>query len=150
MPVRKMRVKMYDEDGDCYTITFEGHVTREKAVHLLNLTELLGGLREKRAEWTQQISNLSKYGKIRLLIKRNFPQDWFSSKDIRNAYEKIFEEPIQLSTVSTYLSRMTNRGFLTRIGKHRNQRYKMVVEGTVEPPALVKRNSSFPLTKLGR
>ena len=143
MPVRKMRVKMQDENGDCYTITFEGPVTREKAVHLLDLAELLGVLRKKKVEWPQQTSNLSKYGKTRLLIERNFPQNWFSSKDIQSAYEKIFKEPIQLSTVSTYLSRMTNHGFLMKTGGHRNRRYRMVVEDTIGLPAQVKQNKSL-------
>lgn len=143
MPVRKMRVKIYDENGDCCTITFEGLVTREKAIHLLDLAELLGVLREKRVELPQQTSNLSKYSKTHLLIERNFPQNWFLSKDIQNAYEKIFKEPIQLSTVSTYLSRMANRGFLMKTGKHRNQRYKMVVEDTIKLPAQVNQNNSL-------
>lgn len=143
MPVRKMRVKIHDENGDCCTITFEGLVTRKKAVHLLNLAELLGVLWEKRVELPQRTSNLSKYSKTRLLIERNFPQNWFLSKHIQNAYEKIFKEPIQLSTVSTYLSRMANRGFLMKTGKHRNQRYKMVVEDTIELPAHVNQNNSL-------
>ncbi len=143
MPARKMRVKMHDENGDCYTINFEGNVTREKAVHLLDLAELLGVIRKKRVEWPQQTSSLSKYGKTRLLIERNFPQGWFSSKDIQNAYEKIFKEPIQLSTVSTYLSRMVNRGFLMKAGGHRNRRYRMVIEDTIELPAQIKQNKSL-------
>jgi len=143
MPVRKMRVKMQDENGDCYTITYEGPVTREKAVRLLDLAELLGVLRKKRVEWPQQTSSLSKYGKTRLLIKRNLPPNWFSSKDIQNAYEKIFKEPIQLSTVSTYLSRMVNRGFLMKAGGHGNRRYRIVVADTMELPAQIKQNKSL-------
>jgi len=109
----------------------------------LDLAELLGVIRKKRVEWSQQTSSLPKHGKTGLLIERNFPQGWFSSKDIQNAYEKIFKEPIQLSTVSTYLSRMANRGFLMKAGGHRNRRYRMIREDTIELPAHVKQNKSL-------
>ena len=135
MPVRKMRVKIHDENGDCYTITFEGLVTRKKAVQLLNLAELIRW--QKRPKTPQQISDLSKYDKMRLLIEGNFSKNRFSSKDIQNSYEQLFKESIQLSTVSTYLSRMTSHGFLMKKGKSGQQRYKMVVEEIIEH-ALIK------------
>ena len=43
MPARKMRVELFDSDGNRYTIAFEGQVTRDKALRLLDLVELLGG-----------------------------------------------------------------------------------------------------------
>ena len=36
MPTKKMRVEIFN-DGDRYTITFVGQVTREKALRLLEL-----------------------------------------------------------------------------------------------------------------
>ena len=42
MPARKMRVEVFDGSGNRYTITFQGQVTREKAIRLLELVELLG------------------------------------------------------------------------------------------------------------
>ena len=44
MPARKMRVELFDNDGNRYTIAFEGQVTRDKALRLLDLVELLGGV----------------------------------------------------------------------------------------------------------
>ncbi len=43
MPARKIRVELFDSDGNRYTIAFEGQVTRDKALRLLDLVELLGG-----------------------------------------------------------------------------------------------------------
>ena len=37
MPARKMRVELFDNEGNRYTIAFEGQITREKAIRLLDL-----------------------------------------------------------------------------------------------------------------
>ena len=44
MPARRMRVELFDSDGNRYSITFEGQITRDKALRLLDLVELLGGV----------------------------------------------------------------------------------------------------------
>ena len=38
MPARKMRVELFDSEGNRYSISFEGQVTRDKAVRLLDLS----------------------------------------------------------------------------------------------------------------
>ena len=128
MPARKMRVELFDSEGNRYTIAFEGQVTRDKALRLLDLVELLGGMPGE-----EPISgvgsafagkNLSRFEKVRLVIHKNFPLVWFSSKDVQVVYEQELKEPISLSTVSTYLSRMTNRGLLSRAGESNNLKYK--------------------------
>ena len=43
MPARKMRVELFDNEGNRYTVAFEGQITRDKALRLLDLVELLGG-----------------------------------------------------------------------------------------------------------
>jgi hypothetical protein len=44
LPVRKMKVEVYDESGNRYVISFEGRVTREKALKIFDMVELLGGI----------------------------------------------------------------------------------------------------------
>jgi len=128
MPARKMRVEISDGNGDRYTITFEGQVTREKALRLLDLVELLGGMPTVNPGWNGPTSELSKIDKIRLVVEKSFPIGWFSSRDIQSAYEEEFKEPISLSTVSTYLSRMADRGILTKNGVSNRRRYKIMTE----------------------
>jgi hypothetical protein len=129
MPARKMRVELFDSEGNRYTIAFEGQVTRDKALRLLDLVELLGGMPNEGA--TSGASNaltgnnLSRFEKVRLVIQKNFPLVWFSSKDVQSVYEQELKEPISLSTVSTYLARMTNRGLLLRTGESNNLKYKV-------------------------
>ena len=128
MPAKKIRVEVFNLNGDRYTITFEGNVTREKALYLLDLVELLGGVSKDDTQLAR--SALSKIDKLYLVIERNFPIGFFSSKNIQVAYEKEFKEPISLSTVSTYLSRMVERGFLLKDGSYHNRRYKMITQSS--------------------
>ena len=129
MPARKMRVELFDSEGNRYTLAFEGQVTRDKALRLLDLVELLGGMPSEGAASTPgsvlSSNKLSRFEKVRLVIQKNFPLVWFSSKDVQSMYEQELKEPVSLSTVSTYLSRMTNRGLLLRAGEGSNLKYKL-------------------------
>lgn len=129
MPARKMRVELFDNEGNRYTIAFEGQITRDKALRLLDLVELLGGMPGEGATSgaanALRGDNLSRFEKVRLVIQKSFPLIWFSSKDIQSVYEQELKEPISLSTVSTYLARMTSRGLLLRAGESNNLKYKI-------------------------
>ena len=130
MPARKMRVEVYDDDGNRYTITFDGHVTRDKAIRLFDLIELLGGVPEPNSNWGRRISDMSKFDKVHLIITKHFPVMWFSSRDIQSAYEQEFKEPVNLSTISTYLSRMVNREILLKSNTNNIHRYRILTEIT--------------------
>jgi len=125
MPAKKMRVEVYDEDGNRYNITFEGKVTREKALCLLDIVELLSGMHDKQ-ELKNSIASGSKFDKTKTVAEKHFPFAWFSSKEILAAYEQEFDEAISLSTVSTYLARMVDRGVLARRGLTYNMKYQMI------------------------
>lgn len=113
MPVRKMKVEVYDESGNRYTISFEGRVTREKVQKIFDMVELLGGipLIESASDYSKEISKMDK---VLLIVKKSFPATWFSAKDAQELYEKEIKEPISLSAISTYLSRLAERGALIK------------------------------------
>ncbi len=139
MPARKMRVELFDSEGNRYTIAFEGQITRDKALRLLDLVELLGGMPSEGT--TSGVgtgltnNNFSRFEKVRLVIQKSFPLIWFSSKDVQSFYEQELKEPIGLSTVSTYLARMTSKGLLLRSGGPNNLKYKAVSNA---PQATIK------------
>jgi hypothetical protein len=128
MPARKMRVELFDNDGNRYTIAFEGQVTRDKALRLLDLVELLGGAPSEGSAINSSTSLpsrvLSRFEKVQLVVQKSFPLIWFSSKDIQSVYEQELKEPVSLSTVSTYLSRMASKGMLLRTGGSNSLKYK--------------------------
>lgn len=125
MPTKKMRVEVFN-NGDRYTVTFEGQITRDKALRVLDLVELLGGAPATNSETSQAVTEVSKIDKVRLVADKNFPVGWFSSKDLQDAYEKQFNEPIRLSTASTYLSRLTDRGYFIKKGSSNQMRYRIM------------------------
>jgi hypothetical protein len=129
MPARKMRVELFDSEGNRYTIAFEGQITRDKALRLLDLVELLGGMPEEGAvsnvTGSPTIRNSSRIEKVHSVIQKSFPLIWFSSKEIQSVYEQDLKEPISLSTVSTYLARLSTRGLLLRTGGPNALKYKI-------------------------
>lgn len=125
MPTKKVRIEILN-DRDRYTITFEGQVTRDKTLRLLDLVELLGGMPAVNSEPARSASEMPKIEKVRLSAEKNFPVGWFSSKELQLVYEKQFNEPICLSTVSTYLSRLTDRGFFIKGGTSNQRRYRIM------------------------
>ena len=131
MPARKVRLDIFDTEGNRYSISFEGQVTRDKALRLLDLVELLGGMpggSNPEAGSTAPPNELSKYDKVRAVVQRHFPVVWFSSREIQSVYEQEFKEPISLSTVATYLSRMAAKGVVAKTGASNNLRYKAALE----------------------
>jgi len=126
MPARKMRIELFDTEGNKYKIAFEGQITREKALRLLDLVELLGGMPSSEVNPRPISSNeLSKYDKVRMIIQKHLPIAWFSSKQVRSSYEQEFKEPISLSTVSTYLARLTDNGLLLKMKASNRLKYKV-------------------------
>ncbi len=138
MPARKMRVELFDNEGNRYTLAFEGQITRDKALRLLDLVELLGGVPDEHqtsGAGNFPVGATSRFEKLRAIIQKNFPLVWFSSKDIQLVFEQDLKEPISLSTVSTYLSRMANKGYLLRTGGASNLKYRI---SSLTPQAVIK------------
>ncbi|MGC8895244.1 MAG: hypothetical protein ACP5LB_00555 [Candidatus Bathyarchaeia archaeon] len=128
MPAKKMRVELFDSEGNKYTVSFEGQITREKALRLLDMVELLGGV--SAGEGNPESNNpavanqLDKYSKVRMIIQKHFPLVWFSSRDVQLVYEQELKEPISLSTVATYLYRMASKGMLSKAGNSNRLKYR--------------------------
>ncbi len=129
MPTKKIRVELFDEEGNRYTIAFEGQISREKALRLLDLVELLGGMPSgggnPGVNATVAGNGLSKYDKVRMVLQKQFPVVWFSSREVQSVYEQELKEPVSLSTVATYLSRMVSKGILVKTGASNRLKYKI-------------------------
>jgi len=125
VPARRMRVEVYDESGNRYTIAFQGRVTRDNALRIFDIVELLGGMHGVESE-VERKGEASKIQKVRFVIERHFPAVWFDAKEARSTYETEVKEPISLSTVSTYLTRLANRGILLKSRESNKVRYRLI------------------------
>ena len=132
MPVKKIKIEVNDSEGNKITLSFQGKIPRNKVIQLLDFIELFGGVAYKTNDYNEQVSDLSKLEKLCLVVKRRFPIGWFTSQEALFAYEDTLNEPIGLSTVSTYLARLTNSGLLTRSGSRAERRYKIRRKSTTE------------------
>jgi len=125
VPARKLKVEVYDEEGNKYAISFEGRVTRDKALKILDLVDLLSGLPETPPPSHEKFNSLSKMDKVKMIVEKYFSLSWFTTRDVQLMYEKEYNTPISLSTVSTYLTRMVNSGILINERNGRNRRFKI-------------------------
>ncbi|RLI11444.1 hypothetical protein DRO33_04070, partial [Candidatus Bathyarchaeota archaeon] len=130
----RLKIELQDHDGTKYVFTVEGRLTREKMARLLELVEVLGGVGEEELVLPPPPSEMTLYDRLRLLIERYFPDTWFTTRDVKEAYEHEYGEPVKLSTVSTYLARMADRGLLVRAGPSSGRRYRLRAEA-VKPIA---------------
>lgn len=85
-------------------------------------------IRESSSPSHPDLLAMSKIERIKILIRSlsTKPGHWFTSKDILSTYEKFIDEPISLSTVSTYLSRLEDQHILQKRGSKRDLEYSLI------------------------
>ncbi|MCS7094740.1 MAG: hypothetical protein NZ988_02895 [Thaumarchaeota archaeon] len=110
MPVkrRKLKLEMVDDDGDRITLIIEGNLTKEKFLQIADLVELYGGQQERSVPLENKLVRLAR------ALEKRLSAGPFTSRDAVEAYREEYGEEITLSTASTYLARLTERGFLDR------------------------------------
>ena len=128
MPGKRVKIEFYDGSGVKHTITLEGDISRSKISQVLDYVELMGGTSPEPP--SQLKNNLdSKFDRLKRIILSEFTDKIFNSKDVQAAYIESYGERIPLSTVSTYLSRLADRGFLNRGGSSGEWHYAISYRG---------------------
>ena len=126
MRPRRFKLEFYDDEGVRHSITIDGQVTREKVGKLLDLVEVMAGTPRG------TVSGLSisprKFDRLASTIISDLKQREFTASDAKKAFETSFTERIPLSTVSTYLVRLVERGVLDRTETGRYVSYRVKVE----------------------
>lgn len=109
---RKVRIEFQDERGTKYTLAVQGTLTRDKIAKLVDLMELMDAPLEPSLRPSPDDQTF--FGKLQSLINSEFAVNDFSSSDLAKACEERYNQPVKLSTISTYLSRLAERGVLKR------------------------------------
>ena len=136
MTNRKLKIEFNNGDGNKISVTISGRFKRDKVLQLLDFIDLLDGNSEINEE--KLLTDLSKIEKLQLIIKRKFPIGWFNSQEMMIAYEDILNEPIGLSTVSTYLYRLVGKRVLIRSGSIAERRYKLARVKKINKKSIVQ------------
>ncbi len=125
MPTRKVKIDFMDEQGTKHTISIEGNITREKVAKVLDYVELMGAAPKTNKPLPEIQSPKNLFERIQNLIGSYFLDKIFVSKEIRELYREVYGEYISLSTISTYLSRLVDKGILIRSGSSFEWKYTL-------------------------
>jgi len=125
LAVKRLRIEFYDDSGCRHTISLEGPLTREKIARILDYAELMGALSSPSATHGPSEYARTKFDRVRDLVVHGFRERTFSSDDLRRHYQQLYVDPIPLTTVATYLSRLVDRGLLHRSGSPGRWRYSL-------------------------
>ncbi len=120
---RRFKLEFYDNDGVRHSITIDGQITREKVGKLMDLVEVMSGT--PRATASALGFSPRKFDRLASTIISRLSDRDFTSSDAKRAFESSFPEKIPLSTVSTYLVRLVDRGVLERIESGQTVSYKV-------------------------
>jgi len=110
---KKVKVEITDDDGTTYSFALQGSITQNKVLRMMELIDLLGEPDHKQRHQAT-LDNTTTYGRILKLILGSYQAKEFSSADIARDYEDKHGIQIPLSTVSTYLARLSDKKVLTR------------------------------------
>ncbi len=107
---RRLKVEFYDSEGVRHSIAIDGPVTREKVGKILDLVEVMSGTPRP----TLLALSPRKFDRLAATVLSRLKGKPFTSTDAKRTFETAFGEKIPLSTVSTYLSRLADRGVVER------------------------------------
>ena len=120
MNQKRIRIDVRDKAGAKYDFKIEGTVTKEKALKIFELMDLIN-IEEEQAPNLDSVG-----GKIWNIIGSSFPAGRFTSSEVLEKYEDEYNEPIKLSVISTYLARFASRNRIERTRTGREWSYQII------------------------
>jgi len=95
-------------------LALHGKFSSEKLMRMMEVIDLLDKADHGANNISPPPNESSTYGKILRLIQTSYATKEFSSADVARDFDDLHAGPIPLSTVSTYLARLADKGLLTR------------------------------------
>jgi len=134
---KRFKIEIEDAEGSKYNLSLEGNVSKEKIMKIVEFMDLLNiesnsSGDEGEVHMTRTPASVG--DRIWSLVEGKFTYGGFTSTDILELYEDQFNEPIKLSIVSTYLSRYSERGRLSRVRQGKEWVYRSARESASRMP----------------
>ena len=139
---KRIKIELEDAEGGKYNLSLEGNLSKDKIQKVLQLVESLNVSKDDLDNNIQvpieQNNSLQKYdighnssnnsigSKIWTLIENNFAFSSFTSSNVAESYEESYGEQLQLSLISTYLSRYFEKQKLVRSKRGKEWIYKLI------------------------
>jgi hypothetical protein len=132
----KVKIEFTDQKGAKYSFAIEGP-SKENMGKLLDFVESISDNTNKNtgpseAQEQQPIADTN-FNKVYGLVLNKFRFGSFTSSDVLEAYEQHYQLKSTLSTMSTYLSRLAERGVLSRSRNGAGWIYKLIKQQQLVP-----------------
>lgn len=112
-----------DVENTKHILVLEGNVTKDKVKKILDYAELMGSSPRNAKVGLGLRQNL--ITAVEHLVLENFKGKTFTSHDVRQVHFQIYGEKVRLSTIATYLARLTDKGLLKRDGPANHRCYSL-------------------------
>jgi hypothetical protein len=110
-----------------HSVAMEGELTPDKVRRLLEYAEIVSGHETTILPEPQE----SKMRRLLDVINTRYAADTFDSRDAWRTYRETWGDDFSLGAISTYLSRLADRGTLERFGSPAHWLYKLRASPTV-------------------
>jgi hypothetical protein len=132
LKMKKLKIEICDGNGDQVTVAMSGSVSKKRILQIIDLFD------NKDDQKIPAVNNVTKTAMDKLLglIKSKSSKSWFTSKNLSLMYREQYHESIKPSTMSTYLTRLYNDGYLERNGNRSCWQYHVVM--TIYPKNVKK------------
>lgn len=146
-PVR-IKIEFSDDSGTKYSFNIEGS-SKDNINKLIDFAHMISA---KHGRLDDQEPVDTNFAKLYGLLESRFRFGLFTSNDVLQAYQEDFKLPTTQSVISTYLSRLAHRGFLSRtrhgsgwvykLARKEEERNELMIQST--PVDLLKTNQILP------
>jgi len=120
---KKIKLEFFDRTGVKHSIAIEGDLTTDKVNKLLEYAEIVAGSNSQSsiplAAQDSKMTRLLDVINTRLVGRR------FDSREVWQAYRDNWGDEFSLGAISTYLSRLVDRGTLEREGSPAHWSYRL-------------------------
>jgi hypothetical protein len=141
----RVKIEFTDSNGAKYSFAIEGRPSKENMSKVIDFVEAMSGVE---AQPEQQAPIDTNFSRVYGLIETKFKFSSFNSSDVLDAYVYEFDLPTTLSTISTYLSRLAERGLLNRSRNGAGWIYRLVKQE--QPPVKELSTGETPATFITR
>jgi Penicillinase repressor len=126
----RIKIEFTDTSGAKYSLSVEGGMSKESMTKMIDFANQMSSPQQTELQNQNpepDYSNIdTNFSRVYGLLETKFKFGSFTSSDVLEAYEQEYDAQTTLSTISTYLSRLTQRGLVNRTRNGLGWTYKLV------------------------